>query len=140
LAGISLAIVNGKHDRPIARSLAQGVGTLFLPRRKAAARKAWRGGRLRLKGALVVDAGAASALARGSSLLAPGVTAVEGSFARGDAIAIRDEAGRTLAHGLSEYDAAECGRLRGRHSSEHAAILGYAPRSAIVHRDQLVLL
>jgi glutamate 5-kinase len=140
LAGISLAIVNGKHDRPIARSLAQGVGTLFLPRRKAAARKAWLGGRLRLKGALVVDAGAASALARGSSLLAPGVTAVEGSFARGDAIAIRDEAGRTLAHGLSEYDAAECGRLRGRHSSEHAAILGYAPRSAIVHRDQLVLL
>ncbi len=28
----------------------------------------------------------------------------------------------------------------GRQSGEHAALLGYAPRSAVVHRDQLVLL
>lgn len=144
LAGIALAIVNGTPDRPIARALEGGIGTLFLPRedrrRRAGARKAWLGSRLRLKGSLAVDAGAAGALARGSSLLAKGVTAVEGDFVRGDAIAIRDEHGRVLAHGLSEYDAAECARLKGRHSSEHAEILGYAPRSAIVHRDQLVLL
>jgi len=144
IAGISLAIANGTHERPIARAVGQGgasgIGTLFLPRRKAAARKAWLGGRLRLKGALVIDAGAASALARGSSLLAKGVTAVEGSFHRGDAIAIRDEAGQTLAHGLSEYDAEECLHLLGKHSSEQEEILGYAPRSAVVHRDQMVLL
>jgi glutamate 5-kinase len=48
--------------------------------------------------------------------------------------------GRTLAHGLSEYDAGECVRLIGTHSSEQAEILGYAPRSAVVHRDQLILL
>ena len=48
--------------------------------------------------------------------------------------------GRVIAHGLAEYDAAECARLVGTHSSEQADILGYAPRSAIVHRDQLVLL
>ncbi|MEZ5734787.1 MAG: glutamate 5-kinase [Novosphingobium sp.] len=140
LAGISLAIANGTYKRPIARALDRNIGTLFLPRRKAGARKAWLGGRLRLKGALVVDAGAAKALAGGSSLLAKGVTEVEGSFHRGDAIAIRDEGGKVLAHGLSEYDAEECARLKGRHSSEHAEILGYAPRSAIIHRDQLVLL
>jgi glutamate 5-kinase len=140
LAGIALAIVNGTYEAPIARATRQGIGTLFLPRRKAGARKAWLGGRLRLRGALSVDAGAAGALARGSSLLAKGVTAVEGSFARGDAIAIRDPQGRTLAHGLSEYDAGECARLIGTHSSEQAEILGYAPRSAVVHRDQLILL
>jgi glutamate 5-kinase len=140
LAGISLAIANGTHDMPIARATEGSIGTLFVPRRKAGARKAWLGGRLRLKGALTVDAGAAGALTRGSSLLAKGVTAVEGNFARGDAIAIRDEAGRTLAHGLSEYDAAECAALLGKHSSEQADILGYAPRSAVVHRDQLILL
>jgi glutamate 5-kinase len=140
LAGISLAIANGTYDMPIARATEGSIGTLFVPRRKAGARKAWLGGRLRLKGALTVDAGAAGALTRGSSLLAKGVTAVEGSFARGDAIAIRDEAGRTLAHGLSEYDAAECAALLGKHSSEQADILGYAPRSAVVHRDQLILL
>ena len=144
LAGMSLVIANGTHDAPIARVIEQGIGTLFRPRamrgRKPAARKAWLGGRLRLKGALLVDNGAAEALTRGSSLLAKGVTAVEGHFQRGDAIAIRDAGGRTLAHGLSEYDADECLALIGRHSNEQAEILGYAPRSAVIHRDQLVLL
>ncbi len=139
-AGIALAIASGLHEAPLARATGEGIGTLFLPRRKDGARKAWLGGRLRLKGALVVDAGAARALGKGSSLLAAGIVAVEGEFQRGDAVAIRDEGGATLAHGLSEYDAGECTKLMRRQSAEHAAILGYAPRPAVVHRDQLVLL
>ncbi|SFF84711.1 glutamate 5-kinase [Novosphingobium sp. CF614] len=151
LAGICLVIGNGQHDRPVARIAGQGmqggigdgVGTLFLPRRKAGVRggskRAWLGGRLRLKGTLVVDAGAAAALSRGSSLLAKGISMVEGVFERGDPVAIHDEQGRVLAHGLSEYDAAECAAIRGLHSSDQAAVLGYAPRSSVVHRDQLVM-
>jgi len=139
-AGIALAIASGLHDAPIARATVEGIGTLFLPRRKDAGRKAWLGGRLRLKGALVIDAGAAQALAKGSSLLAAGVVQVEGEFLRGDAVAVRNLAGETLAHGLAEYDAAECARLMGTNSAQHAALLGYAPRSAVVHRDQMVVL
>lgn len=139
-AGIALVIGNGTFDAPIARVIDHGVGTLFLPRRKAAARKAWLGGRLRLKGTLTVDAGAATALASGASLLAKGITQVSGEFQRGDAVAILGPDGAALANGLSEYDAAECARLIGTHTSEQAALLGYAPRSAVVHRDQLVLL
>ena len=139
-AGIAMAIVGGKAAAPLASALAEGSGTLFLPRRRDPARKAWLGGRLRLKGAVVVDDGAARALAKGSSLLAAGISAVEGPFARGDAVAVRDAKGHLLAHGLAEYDAEECERLRGRQSAEHAAILGYAPRSAVIHRDQLVVL
>ncbi len=143
-AGIALIIGNGTFDAPISRVTGQGIGTLFLPKvvkgRKVAARKAWLGGRLRLKGALLVDAGAARALAKGSSLLAAGITAVEGEFHRGDAVSIRNGEGRVLAHGLAEYDAAECRLLLGHHSREHETLLGYAPRSAIVHRDQMVLL
>ncbi len=139
-AGIALAIASGLHDAPIARATAQGIGTLFLPKRKDAGRKAWLGGRLRLKGALVIDAGAARALATGSSLLAAGITGVEGEFQRGDAVAVRSEDGSVLAHGLAEYDALECARLMGRQSADQAAILGYAPRSAVVHRDQMVVL
>ena len=88
----------------------------------------------------MIDAGAARALGKGSSLLAAGVVRVEGEFQRGDAVAVRDEAGTTLAHGLAEYDALECARLMGRQSADHAEILGYAPRSAVVHRDQMVVL
>jgi len=139
-AGIALGIVNGTHEAPIARALGSGTGTLFLPRRKDAARKAWLGGRMRLTGTLTVDAGCANALTKGGSLLAAGITGVEGSFDRGDPVAVQDTTGKAIAQGLAEYSAAECARLKGTRSDEQAAILGYAPRSAVIHRDQLVLL
>lgn len=140
LAGIALAIIDGRPESPIAAALGEERGTLFCPPGKARARKAWLGGKLRMKGAVIVDSGAAAALARGSSLLAAGVTAVEGTFLRGDAIAVLAPDGSVLARGLSEYDAAECAALKGRPSAEHEALLGYAPRSALIHRDQLVML
>jgi glutamate 5-kinase len=73
-------------------------------------------------------------------LLAAGITAVEGQFQRGDAVAVRSEDGAVLAHGLAEYHAADCAKLLGRKNAEHAELLGYAPRSAVVHRDQMVLI
>jgi len=140
-AGIALAIVNGTHEAPLARALSDGgIGTLFLPRRRDAARKAWLGGRQRMRGSVTVDAGCAAALGRGSSLLATGVTAVEGDFARGDPVAVRDAEGRAIAQGLVEYTSAEVAQILGRRSGEIEALLGYAPRAAVIHRDQLVLL
>jgi len=144
-AGIALAIVNGTHEAPLARALADakdggGIGTLFLPRRRDAARKAWLGGRQRMRGSVTVDAGCAAALGRGGSLLATGITAVEGDFARGDPVAVRDGDGKAIAQGLMEYTSAEVSRILGRRSDEIEALLGYAPRAAVIHRDQLVLL
>lgn len=139
-AGIALAIIDGQPVTPIAAALRSDRGTLFLPRGRKQARKAWLGGKMRMRGAVHVDAGAAAALARGSSLLAAGVTGVDGTFQRGDAIAVQGPDGQTLARGLSEYDAVECVRIIGRHSREHEDLLGYAPRSALIHRDQMVLL
>ncbi len=140
LAGIALAIIDGRPDSPIAAALGAERGTLFCPPGKARARKAWLGGKLRMKGSVTVDAGAAAALSRGSSLLAAGVIEVDGTFLRGDAIAVLGPDGAVLARGLSEYDAAECAALMGHPSAEHEALLGYAPRSALIHRDQLVML
>ncbi|CAH0495960.1 glutamate 5-kinase [Novosphingobium sp. CECT 9465] len=139
-AGIALAIIDGQPVAPISAALQSDSGTLFLPRGRKQARKAWLGGKMRMRGSVHVDAGAASALARGSSLLAAGVTAVEGDFQRGDAIAVLGPDGQTLARGLCEYDAAECTRIIGHHSRDHEDLLGYAPRSALIHRDQMVLL
>jgi glutamate 5-kinase len=139
-AGIALAIVNGTHEAPVARALGSGTGTLFLPRRKDGARKAWLGGRMRMMGVLTVDAGCARALAGGGSLLATGITAVDGRFERGDPVAVEDGEGKTIAQGLAEYSAEECARIKGVRSDGQAAILGYSPRSAVIHRDQLVLL
>ena len=140
-AGIALAIVNGTHDAPLVRALAgEGTGTLFIPKRRDAARKAWLGGRQRMRGALVIDDGCAAALARGGSLLPAGITAVEGDFSRGDPVAVRNGHGETLAQGLVEYASAEIEIIKGRRSDQLEALLGYAPRAAVIHRDQLVLL
>ncbi|MDT0575640.1 glutamate 5-kinase [Croceicoccus sp. F390] len=139
-AGIALVIANGFHDKPVSRALRDGIGTLFLPRRNDTGKRAWLGGRMQMKGSLMVDAGAAIALQAGGSLLAKGISAIEGEFQRGDPIMIRDERQRAIAKGLAEYDAAECHKIIGHHSSEQASLLGYEPRSAVVHRDQMVLL
>lgn len=134
-AGIALTIASGKRDRPLQNLR----GTWFTPQRGASPRKAWLAGRLTVRGRIAIDAGALKALQSGSSLLAAGATAVEGRFARGDVVDIVAE-GRPVARGLSEYDADEAARILGKKTDAQAAILGYAPRSALVHRDHLVLL
>ncbi|RHW18531.1 glutamate 5-kinase [Sphingomonas gilva] len=134
-AGVALAIASGRIDRPLS---APARHTLFAPERRGRARKAWLAGRLSAKGAIVVDAGAAHALGQGRSLLAAGATAITGRFARGDLVTIEGPDG-IIARGLSEYDAADAQRLLGRRSEEHGAILGYAPRAALVHRNHMVL-
>lgn len=135
-AGAHLAIASGRIERPLSTAARH---TLFVAERSAPARKAWLAGGLTAKGAIHVDAGAARALCDGRSLLAAGATRIEGSFVRGDLVTVEGPAG-TLARGLSEYDAAEAARLLGRRSEEHAAILGYAPRAALVHRNHMALL
>ncbi|THD37693.1 MAG: glutamate 5-kinase [Sphingomonas sp.] len=137
-AGIALAIANGRVDHPLARFIETGRGTLFAAERAATARKAWLGGRLSVRGVIHVDAGAVAALAQGKSLLPAGALRIEGRFARGDRVAIVGPNG-VVANGLSEYDAADAARLAGKRSDEAAAILGYAPRAALVHRSHMVL-
>lgn len=139
-AGIALAIVNGTHESPIANAVANDTGTLFLPQRNSRARQAWLGGRLSPNGVLTVDQGCATALSGGASLLAAGVTEVSGDFVRGDLVIIHSTKGDRLAQGLVEYSAAECRAIAGRKAGEQAALLGYAPRAAVVHRDHMVLL
>lgn len=139
-AGCAMAIALGKQDRPLA-AMEQGARcTWFLPEGEGrSARKRWIAGSLAPLGVVVVDAGAARALARGSSLLPAGVRAVEGSFGRGDAVSVRDESGHELARGLSAYDADAARLIAGHRSEELEAILGWRGRDEIIHRDDLVV-
>ncbi|OYQ26167.1 glutamate 5-kinase [Sandarakinorhabdus cyanobacteriorum] len=139
-AGITLAICDGRVDRPLQHFAQSGGGTLFLPPRNARGRKAWLAGRITVAGTLQVDAGAAAALKRGASLLAAGVTGVDGKFRRGDVVAILGPAGELLGRGLAAYDAADAMAIRGRRNDDQAGVLGYAPRAALVHADHLVLI
>jgi glutamate 5-kinase len=140
-AGCSVLIGDGRSPSPLGR-LADGERhTRFRaqssPRR---AKKDWIAGALAPQGTVVVDRGAATALRAGRSLLPAGVISVEGPFARGDAVLVKDEAGQVLAKGLSAYDSADALRIVGRRSEDIEAILGFRGRDELIHRDHLVLL
>jgi glutamate 5-kinase len=140
--GTHMVIASGKVERPLSALAAGGRCTWFLPPPQTsplAARKRWIAGALKPRGTLVIDAGAARALARGSSLLPAGVTAVEGRFARGDAVVVRGPDGAELGRGLVAYDHAEAEKIAGRRSDRIATILGYPGRGEMVHRDDLVM-
>ncbi len=138
-AGIPVAIAAGKPDHPLARFIASGHGTIFTAPEAVGARKAWLAGRMQVEGRLQIDAGAAAALIAGKSLLAAGVTDIAGRFRRGDAVDIC-AGGVAIARGLVAYDATDLVQIAGKRTDAIAAILGYAPRSAVIHRDQMVML
>ena len=138
-AGVHLAIIDGRLDHPLANFDQSGRGTVFFAMPGASAKKAWLAGRLTVRGTIHIDAGAAAALTRGNSLLAAGATRVEGKFERGDPVEISGPTG-PLARGLAGYDNLDTARILGTRNDAQAAMLGYAPRAALVHRDHLVML
>jgi glutamate 5-kinase len=140
-SGIWLGIADGRVDRPLSRFLGGGVGTVFVPQPGSVGRaRAWLVTVSEPAGRVTIDAGAAAALAGGASLLAAGVTAVDGGFDRADVVEVLAPGGRPIARGLSAYRADSLRRIMGLRSDEHAAALGHEPRSAVIHRDQMVLL
>ncbi len=141
-AGCAMAIANGKKLHPI-DALAKGgpkAGTWFTAKASpATARKQWIAGHLNAHGSIRIDSGAAAALLRGRSLLPAGVREVQGSFQRGDVVRVLNEAGDEIAQGLSAYSDEDARRIIGHKSNEITAILGYAGREEMIHRDDLVL-
>jgi len=138
-AGCRTVITLGRRDNPLG-DLEQGARhTLFEAQATpAAAYKAWIAGSLTPLGVLSVDAGALRALQAGKSLLAAGVTGVEGRFGKGDAVVVRDSDGREVARGLARYDAAEAARILGLRSESIPEVLGYAA-GPLIHADDLAL-
>ncbi len=138
--GVHMVIADGRIAHPIAGIGAGGPCTWFLtPSSPQAARKIWIGGSLEVKGAVHIDAGAAKALSGGKSLLPAGVTRIEGAFARGDCVAIRDDHGAEIGRGLIAYDALHAERIRGRNSRDIAEVLGTPGRAEMIHRDDMAL-
>jgi glutamate 5-kinase len=142
-AGIPMVIADGRRRGVLAAVLGgEAVGTYFSPRAdRLTARKRWIAFALPAQGVLDVDAGARRALVQGGkSLLPSGVVKVEGDFAAGDAVGLRDADGHEFARGIVNYDAREIGLLRGAKTGDIERLLGYRVGDEVIHRDNLVLL
>ncbi|MFM2392010.1 MAG: hypothetical protein RLZZ437_3565 [Pseudomonadota bacterium] len=137
--GCAMAIMEGSVMRPL-NALANGAQrTWFVAQSDPqAARKRWINA-MKTRGELHLDAGAVAALRSGKSLLPAGVTGASGAFGRGDPVAIVGPDGVVLGKGLVRYTGDEVALIAGHKSGEIAAILGYAGRSVLVHRDDMVV-
>ncbi len=127
-SGVRTVIAAADRVDVIADALegASGVGTTVLPRdERLPARKVWIAFAVGSSGRIHVDAGARRALVeRGSSLLAAGITSVEGSFDVDDAVEVLDPDGQVFAKGLTKLGAAS---------------LKHDRTGLVLHRDDLVV-
>ena len=137
--GCAMAIMEGSVLRPLT-ALANGANrTWFVAHSDPQlARKRWISA-MKPKGEVRLDAGAARALGQGKSLLPAGVVSVTGAFGRGDPVAILGPEGEVLGKGLVRYTVAEAMAIAGHRSVQIEAILGYAGRAALIHRDDMVV-
>ncbi|MDN5639277.1 glutamate 5-kinase [Rothia kristinae] len=117
------------------------VGTWFQPTGgRRSIRLVWLSQLAKTKGAVTVDAGAERAVRRRTSLLAAGITGVEGIFRPGEPIAIKDPQGRTFAHGLAAYSSQDIERIAGLASAAAEEELGDGFDGVVVHVDNLAVL
>lgn len=142
-SGAPVVIAGGRVERVLERILeGERLGTFFLPEsRTLSPRKRWIGYTAQPSGKIACDQGATKALKRnGPSLLAIGISQIQGLFDKGDVIAICDPNGQEFARGLSNYSHAELNKIQGLQSEEIERVLGHCPYEEVVHRDNMVML
>ena len=138
-AGCEMAITLGTPLNPL-KALEDGARcTWFCAQTNPqAARKRWIAA-MKPQAHVSVDAGAQAALLSGKSLLPVGISAVSGTFERGDPVTITAADGARLGLGLARYTSAETRAIKGLHSKAIADTLGYEGRSVFIHRDDMVI-
>lgn len=139
-AGTVMVISSGRKDHPVAALANGALATWFRANgNPVTARKKWIMGQLSPAGVIEIDDGALTALATGKSLLPAGVRSVTGNFFRGDVVVVQTQSGQEAARGIVAFDSADAARIAGCKSADIAQILGYAGRTEMIHRDDLVM-
>ena len=140
-SGCHMLLANGNKDYPIKNIIKNKIYTHFTPKISSLdAKKKWIIGSLRASGKVFIDQGAARALYNGKSLLAAGVTKINGSFNKGENVLIVDHNEKHLARGLASFNSNEINKIKGKHSKEIEKILGYLSKSEIIHKNDMVML
>ncbi|MEA5566524.1 glutamate 5-kinase [Anabaena sp. UHCC 0399] len=141
-AGVRTVITQGRFPHNIEKILqGEAIGTHFQPQPEpTSARKRWIAYGLVPAGKLYLDTGAIAAIVEaGKSLLAAGIKTIEGEFDSQDAVQLCDVNGQEIARGLVNYNSTDLEKIRGCHSRDIPAILGYVGAETVIHRDNLVL-
>jgi glutamate 5-kinase len=141
-AGEAMVVADGRMEDVLVRLLDfELLGTLFVPAggTKRTSRSRWIGS-ARPVGAVVVDDGAVLAVVKkNKSLLPAGIVGIQGTFEKGDLVAVVSGSGVEVARGLSNYSSAMVEQVKGKRTAEVREMLGEAAYDEVVHRDNLVI-
>jgi glutamate 5-kinase len=148
LASVKIAVTSGipvilAATRNVAAAIAgDDVGTMFAATgRPVKGRIHWLTHAAGVRGQLILDDGAVSALrGGGASLLPVGILSFSGDFDAGDPVELVDFSREIVARGLAGFSSVEMPRLLGRNSRWLRAAFGKAFDRPAVHRDDLALI
>jgi glutamate 5-kinase len=134
-------VLGGKKDVILEVLSGKAVGTLFLPGRKLPRRKWWTAFAFKAKGTIWIDEGAERAIVKnGKSLLPSGMVQIDGHFASGDCVEMKNSSGAVVAKGIANYSSSEMERIKGLKSIDIEKELGYKYTAEVVHRDNMVVI
>jgi glutamate 5-kinase len=142
-AGGVAVITNGTKPEALLKVFAgEPAGTVFVSKTRMAGKRRWIAYAAGVRGRVIVNSGAREALTGGkASLLASGVTGVEGEFDAAEVVSIVDTEGLEFARGITDYSRGEAQGLIGN-GSRAAELPGQPSKRAtvLVKRDNIVLL
>jgi glutamate 5-kinase len=130
-SGIPCVVANGRRANIIASVIKEPekYGTLFIAKERLSERKHWIAFGTRLKGKIIVDEGAKSALLNKKSLLSVGIAAFEGNFDSGDIVSLSDKQNWEFARGKVRLGSKELDKVKGKRSDKE-----------VIHCDNIVIL
>jgi len=140
-SGEMMIIANGKTENILKRILqGEKIGTLFSGKTQLKSKKRWLAFNVKSKGKLTIDGGAVKALKENKkSLLAIGITNIEGSFDLGDAVEIVDTKGTIIGKGIVNYTSDELHKIKGKNTQEIKKIFGSKYYEEVINRDDLIM-
>jgi glutamate 5-kinase len=141
-SGTDVLITNGNVENCVLSSVSRERSGTFFPAlsSKLESRRRYLLSNVVIKGNLIVDDGAKTALRKGSSILPVGVVGSDGDFQRGDVVDIHSVSGMRIGVGITNYSARELHQIKGIQSSEILSELGYQYGEEIIHRNNMTLI
>lgn len=139
--GEKMVIANAKTRNILNRILdGEKIGTIFVGKNKPlTGKKRWLVLR-KPAGCLRLDTGAVNAIRIGKkSLLASGITGVDGAFAMGDIVEMAGDDGIRVGKGIVNYSSTELKKITGKKSPEIKKILGANYYEEVINRDELIV-
>lgn len=142
-SGCGVFIASGSEEDVIQKIFTgKSPGTFFVPSGvPLESKKRWMAFFQQPKGTVRIDAGAREALLKqGRSLLAKGITGVEGEFREGEIINIAGPSSEPIARGVVQFSSDEITRIRQKDISEIKSLYPGRKRLEAVHRNSMVML